>query len=270
MSSASDAKRTVTILGCGSSGGVPRIGGIWGDCDPGNPKNRRRRCSILLQQHSEKGTTRVLVDTPPDLRMQLLDARVGEVDAVLYTHEHADHTHGIDDLRQIAFNRKERTDVFMAEHILEHMTSKFSYCFKCPPKSLYKPILNARTFSIYEPLTITGQGGEITALPMQQQHGSILSMGFRFGEFTYSTDVSEFPPEPVEAMRGTRIWVIDALRHKSHKTHFKVKTALEWIEEIKPERAYLTNMHYDLDYAALCAYLPPHVRPAHDGLRLDV
>ena len=261
---------SVTILGCGASGGVPRIGGHWGNCDPENPKNTRRRCSILVQQGTDNGMTRVLVDTSPDLRMQLLDAGVGEVDAVLYTHEHADHTHGVDDLRQVAFNTKKRTDVYMTERVWKHIVPKFSYCFEAPPGSFYPPILNPCEIIPYQRLSIEGAGGEMNILPMSQHHGSIISLGFRFGDFTYSTDVHEFPDETAKHLEGTRIWVIDALRFNSHKTHFNVETALSWIERIKPERAILTNMHHDLDYEALKAILPDNVEPAFDGLNFVV
>ncbi len=260
----------VTILGCGASGGVPRIGGHWGNCDPNNPKNTRRRCSILVQKTSRHGTTTVLVDTSPDLRMQLLDAGIAQVDGVIYTHEHADHTHGIDDLRQVAFNTKKRTDVYMSARVLEHLVPKFSYCFKCPPDSFYPPILNPCEIKPYTPFTIDGAGGGIDILPMNQHHGSILSLGFRFGNFTYSTDVHAFPEETARLLQGTKIWIIDALRFKGHKTHFDVDTALSWIERIQPERAFLTNMHHDLDYDDLKSKLPEHVEPSFDGLQFDI
>jgi phosphoribosyl 1,2-cyclic phosphate phosphodiesterase len=260
----------VTVLGCGSSGGVPRVGGIWGECDPTNPRNIRRRCGILVEKTGPEGVTRVLVDTPPDLRMQLLDVGVGVLDAVLYTHEHADHTHGIDDLRQVAFNCEKRVDVYMSERVWNHMVPKFSYCFEAPPGGLYPPILNAREMKAYETLSIDGKGGRIDVLPLNQQHGNIVSLGFRFGDFTYSTDVNEFPPETVERLVGTKTWIVDALRRRPHKTHFNVETALSWISVIAPRRAYLTNMHHDLDYEMLRAALPPHVEPAYDGLSFEI
>jgi len=260
----------VTILGCGASGGVPRIGGHWGNCDPTNPKNTRRRCSILVEKTSDTGTTRVLVDTSPDLRMQLIDAGIGEVDGVIYTHEHADHTHGVDDLRQVAFNRRQRTDVYMTKRVMDYLVPKFSYCFESPPDSFYPSILNAREMTAYKNFSIEGEGGVIDILPMDQHHGSILSMGFRFGNFTYSTDVNEFPKETATALHGTKIWVIDALRYNAHKTHFNVETALSWIERIGPDQAFLTNMHHDLDYEALQAMLPENVSPSHDGLSFSI
>jgi phosphoribosyl 1,2-cyclic phosphate phosphodiesterase len=261
---------SVTILGCGASGGVPRIGGHWGNCDPTNPKNARRRCSILVQKKTATGITRVLVDSSPDLRMQLLDAGVGEIDAVIYTHEHADHTHGVDDLRQVSFNTKKRTDVYMTERVWKHLVPKFSYCFESPPGSLYQPILNACEITPYQSFAITGDGGKIDIFPMNQHHGSILSLGFRFGDFSYSTDVNEFPDETAKHLQGTKIWIIDALRFNTHKTHFNVEAAVSWIKRIKPEHAYLTNMHQDLDYEALKSMLPENIEPAYDGLTLEI
>ena len=260
----------VTVLGCGASGGVPRIGGHWGNCDPDNPKNTRRRCSILVQKKTSQGTTRILVDTSPDLRMQLIDADISEIDGVLYTHEHADHTHGIDDLRQVAFNTRKRTDVYMSARVQAHLVPKFSYCFECPPGSFYPPILNPCLIEPYRRFSIDGAGGSIDILPMDQLHGSINSLGFRFGDFTYSTDVHEFPEETARHLQGTKIWIIDALRYKGHKTHFNVEKALEWIDLIKPERAFLTNRHHDLDYEDLKAQLPEHVEPSFDGLRFEI
>lgn len=260
----------VRVLGCGSSGGVPRVGGLWGNCDPDNPRNVRRRCGILVERTGKEGVTRILVDTPPDLRMQLLDAGVGVVDAVLYTHEHADHTHGIDDLRQVAFNSEKRVDVFMSERVWNHIVPKFSYCFEAPPGGLYPPILNACELNAFQPLTISGKGGDIEVLPMNQQHGSIRSLGFRFGDFAYSTDVNDFPAATIEKLQGTKIWIVDALRYQTHRTHFNVEAALAWIERIGPDRAYLTNMHHDLDYETLLRSLPPHVEPAYDGLSFEI
>jgi phosphoribosyl 1,2-cyclic phosphate phosphodiesterase len=261
---------SVTILGCGASGGVPRIGGHWGNCDPTNPKNTRRRCSILVQKKSDAGVTRVLVDTSPDMRMQLLDAGIGEVDAVIYTHEHADHTHGVDDLRQVAFNSKKRTDVYMTKRMSKIMLPKFSYCFETPADSVYPAILNACEIIPYESFSIEGEGGTLDILPMNQHHGSIFSLGFRFGDFCYSTDVNAFPDETAKHLEGTKLWVIDALRFNTHQTHFNVETALSWIERIKPERAILTNMHHDLDYEALKSMLPDHIEPAYDGMTFEV
>ena len=256
----------VTILGCGSSGGVPRPALGWGDCDPKNPKNRRRRTSIVVERRESSGVTRVLVDTPPDLREQLLDANVDALDGVLYTHEHADHTHGIDDLRAYFIKRRQLVDVYFDEHNAKMMHARFDYCFKSPPGSEYPPILREHRLTAGHAVTIKGQGGPIAVLPVLQQHGDIASLGFRFGNFAYSCDLSGIPAESVAAFAGLDVWIVDALRYRPHPSHFSVADALGWIARIKPKRAILTNLHSDLDYEALRMGLPPGVEPAYDGM----
>ncbi|MDR3422218.1 MAG: MBL fold metallo-hydrolase [Xanthobacteraceae bacterium] len=260
----------ITILGCGSSGGVPRPALGWGDCDPNNPKNRRRRTSLLVERGESSGATRVLIDTPPDLREQLLDAAVDGLDGVLYTHEHADHTHGIDDLRAYFIKRRQLVDVYFDEHNAKMMHSRFGYCFKSPPGSEYPPILREHRLTAGQPVTIKGQGGPIAALPILQQHGDIPSLGFRFGNFAYSCDLNGLPAESVGALAGLDIWIVDALRYRPHPSHFSVADALGWIERVKPGRAILTNLHSDLDYEALRMELPPRVEPAYDGMTFSV
>ena len=184
-----------TILGCGTSGGVPRIGNQWGACDPANPKNRRRRCALLVERTGDGGVTRVLVDTPPDLREQLNDADVGLLDGVLYTHDHADHVHGIDDLRMVAYNARRRVDVYYLKPFGEVLRQRFDYCFETPPGSEYPPVLNGHDIAPGEPVVIDGPGGPIEAMPFLQRHGSSDSLGFRFDGLAYSPDVSDFPEE---------------------------------------------------------------------------
>jgi len=259
-----------TILGCGSSAGVPRPALGWGACDPTNPKNRRRRTSLLVERHGSGGLTRVLVDTSPDLREQLIDAEVDWLDAVLYTHEHADHTHGIDDLRSLFIKRRRRIDVYLDERTAETMHGRFGYCFVSPPGSEYPPILSEYRLAAGEPIAIVGEGGMITALPIRQEHGDIASFGFRFGGLAYSCDLSNMPPESVAALAGVDTWIVDALRYRPHPSHFSVADALAWIERIKPRRAILTNLHADLDYEGLRRELPPHVEPAFDGLSFSL
>src|SRR5205085_1812161 len=174
-----------TILGCGSSGGVPRPALGWGDCDPNNPKNRRRRTSLLVERRTAEGVTRLLVDTSPDLREQLLDAEVDWLDGVLMTHEHADHTHGIDDLRPLFIHKRRRLDMYLNEPTAKALRERFGYCFEKPPGSDYPPILTENRLVAGQAVTIDGQGGPITALPILQQHGGIVSLGFRFGSFAY-------------------------------------------------------------------------------------
>jgi phosphoribosyl 1,2-cyclic phosphate phosphodiesterase len=260
---------TFTILGCGSSMGVPRVALGWGACDPGNAKNRRRRCSLLVERHGADGArTTVLVDTSPDLRAQLLDAQVQKVDAVLFTHEHADHIHGIDDLRPLFIAQKRRIDVYLDETTAPMVHQRFAYCFAAPPGSEYPPILREHRLVAGEPLDISGPGGPVNVLPFLQEHGDITSIGFRFGSFAYSVDIKGLPPDSVAALQGLDVWVVDALRYAPHPSHFNLDEALDWIGRIRPRRAILTNLHSDLDYEALRGKLPAHVEPAYDGIQL--
>ncbi len=259
-----------TILGCGSSGGVPRPALGWGDCDPNNPKNRRQRTSLLVERWNGPSATRVLVDTSPDLREQLLAAQVDWLDAVLFTHPHADHTHGIDDLRALVIKHRRRVDVYLDEQTGAAMRARFGYCFKSPPGSEYPPIVTEHRLNPGRAVTIQGPAGAITALPFLQEHGDIASLGFRFGGLAYSCDLSDLPGESIAALQGLDVWVVDALRYRPHPSHFSVGEALAWIERIKPRRAILTNLHSDLDFDELRAKLPPHVQPAYDGLAVEL
>jgi phosphoribosyl 1,2-cyclic phosphate phosphodiesterase len=259
---------TFTILGCGSSGGVPRVGAGWGACDPGNPKNRRRRCSLLVERRGSGGVTRVLIDTTPDLRAQLLDAAVTRLDAVLFTHEHADHTHGIDDLRVLAIHQRQRIPVYLDEPTSAVLRARFRYCFEKPPGSSYPPILAEHRLMPGSPVTIDGAGGPIMALPFLQDHGDIQALGFRFDGLAYSADLKGLPADSVAALARLDVWIVDALRYTAHPSHFSVDEALAAIGRVKPRRAILTNMHVDLDYEALRARLPAHVEPAYDGMQI--
>ena len=262
------AELRFTILGCGSSGGVPRLGGNWGDCDPNNPKNRRRRCSMLVERITDAGTTTVLIDTSPDMREQLLDAGVGHLDAVLFTHGHADHVHGIDDLRQIVFNRKERLDVWADGTTQERLYSSFGYAFTQPEGSPYPPILDMHT--IDGDVNIDGAGGPIAFTPFKVGHGSIDALGFRIKGLAYLPDVAEIYDDAWGALENLDIWVLDALRRAPHPTHSHLDRALEWIEKMAPKRAVLTDMHIDLDYQTLLDETPAHIEPAYDGMRLTL
>ena len=262
------AELIFTLLGCGSSGGVPRLGGLWGACDPDNPKNVRRRCSLLIERNEGDATTRVLIDTSPDLRSQLLDAGVGLLDAVVYTHAHADHVHGIDDLRMIVFNRKERLPVWADGVTQQALYDRFAYAFVQPEGSPYPPILDMNT--IDGDITIDGAGGAITLTPFRVGHGSIDALGFRVGDIAYLPDVAEIYDEAWEALEGLSLWIVDALRRTPHPTHAHLERTLEWIERAAPKRAVLTNMHIDLDYAEVAAETPDHVQPAYDGLQIRV
>jgi phosphoribosyl 1,2-cyclic phosphate phosphodiesterase len=259
-----------TILGCGSSGGVPRPALGWGVCDPNNPKNRRRRTSLLVEQRNGGGVTRVLIDTSPDLREQLLDADADWLNGVLYTHEHADHTHGIDDLRGFFLKQRQLIDVYLDERTGETLRERFGYCFETPPGSEYPPIVREHRLAAGQTITITGQGGSIAALPVLQEHGDIASFGFRFGSVGYSCDLSGMPHDSAAALGGLDVWIVDALRERPHPSHFSVSDALAWIERLRPRRAILTNLHSDLDYEALRKKLPPNVIPAFDGMAFEV
>lgn len=262
---------TFTILGCGSSMGVPRVALGWGACDPNNPKNRRRRCSLLVERANTQGhLTRALVDCTPDLREQLLDAQVDALDGVLITHEHADHTHGIDDLRPLFVRARKQIPLYLDEPTSASIRTKFSYCFASLPGSGYPPIVAERRLMPGKPVIIDGQGGAIQALPVLQAHGDIASLGFRFGNVAYSADIKSLPEESLAAMAGLDVWIVDALRKAPHPSHMNLDEALEWIGRVKPKRAILTNLHSDLDYAALRAELPPNVEPAYDGMRFSV
>ena len=261
---------TFTILGCGSSGGVPRVGQGWGACNPDNPKNHRRRCSLLVERESAAGKTTVLIDTSPDLREQLLDAKVSWLDAVLYSHDHADHTHGIDDLRPLALVQRSRIDVYADETTSALLNSRFGYCFETPRGSDYPPILQEHRLREGRAVTIEGKGGEITALPFPMQHGSTQALGFRIGSAAYSCDVNDLPPSSIRVLEGLDLWIVDALRYRTHPSHFSVDETLSWIARVKPKRAVLTNLHTDLDYEELKSRLPAGVEPAFDGMRLSL
>jgi len=261
---------TFTILGCGSSGGVPRPALGWGDCDPNNPKNRRRRTSLLVERRGADGVTRVLIDTSPDMREQLLDAEVDWVDAVFYTHEHADHTHGIDDLRALFMKQRRLVDVYADAHTLQTLHARFGYCFKTPPGSEYPPMLREHHLTPGREVTIEGKGGPLSALPIRQDHGDIPSLGFRFGNVGYSCDLNGLPGSSPQALAGLDVWIVDALRYRPHPSHFSLDDALRWIERLKPRRAILTNLHADLDYEVLRGRLPVHVVPAFDGMGISV
>lgn len=261
----------ITILGCGSSGGVPRLGGEggagdWGACDPANPKNRRSRCSILARRRSPQGETAVLVDTSPDMREQLLAARCGRLDAVLITHNHADQTHGLDDVRAIAYHGRKRLDLYTDRKTLDGLQDRFGYTFKTPAGSDYPPILNAHEIAPLQAFAVAGAGGAIPILPFWQEHGRFGALGFRLGPVAYSSDVSDLSDESFAALAGIELWILDALRYTPHPTHINVETALAWIARVKPKRAVLTNLHIDLDYETLKRELPAGVEPAYDGM----
>lgn len=262
----------VTILGCGASPGVPRIGNDWSACDPLEPRNRRTRSAILIDafRADREAPTRILVDTGPDLREQLLAARVDRLDAVLYTHAHADHTHGIDDLRAFWLETRRLVPVFSDDFTQERLEEAFGYCFRTPIGGSYPAILGRHRIVAGEAFSIEGPGGRVDIHPFRQIHGDIDSLGFRIGDFAYSSDVSHFPDESLPSLASLDLWIVDALRYKPHPSHLSLDETLAWKNRVAPRRTVLTHMHGDLDYQTLVARLPEDVVPAHDGLVLEV
>jgi phosphoribosyl 1,2-cyclic phosphate phosphodiesterase len=261
---------TLTILGCGSSAGVPRPALGWGACDPSNPKNRRRRCSLLAERTSSEGTTRVVIDTAPDLREQLIDAEVDHIDAVFLTHEHADQTHGIDDLRSVVLHQRRRIPVYLNQSTAKDIMHRFSYCFIAPAGSDYPPILHQESIEAGESRAIDGKGGELALSAFLVQHGNIPALGYRIGNAAYTPDLNDIPEESWSALVGLDLWIVDGLRYTQHPSHFSVSDALSWIERFKPKRAVITNMHSDLDYEVLRQSLPDGVIAGYDGMRLEI
>ena len=259
----------LTILGCGSSAGVPRVGQGWGACDPANPRNRRRRCSALIERMGPGGATTVLIDTSPDLREQLIEAGVKRLDGVLITHPHADHTHGIDDLRPLYLMARRRVDIHMNELTSLIVRKNFSYIFEMPEGSSYPPMANDLRLVSDRACRIDGPGGAIEAMPFDLDHGDISALGFRFGGLAYTPDVKRIPQDSRRHLEGLEVWIIDALRYRPHPSHFSLDEALAEIELFRPRRAILTNLHVDLDYETLMKRLPAHIVPAYDGMPVE-
>lgn len=258
-----------TILGCGSSAGVPRPALGWGACDPNEPRNRRLRCSLLVERSGADGATRILIDTSPDLRMQLLAANVDRLDAVFLTHEHADQTHGMDDLRSLYLKSRRPIPAYLNEATARDVTLRFAYCFRAPADSEYPPILDERRIEAGEAAVIDGPGGEISVRPFTVEHGSITALGYRIGGLAYTPDVSGIPPESFDALTGLDVWIIDGLRHVPHPSHFSIAQAVDWIERMRPARAIITNMNSDVDYRQISGILPDHVVAAYDGMVVE-
>jgi len=254
----------VVILGCGSSGGVPRGDGDWGACDPDEPKNRRMRCSMLARLTGADCETTALIDTSPDLREQALMAGLKRIDAVLYIDDHADQTHGIDDLRVFVLRNRARIPAWMDPPTRTALESRFPYIFM--EQQGYPALLEARDIPPHGmPWAVEGAGGAIPVVTFDQGHGPIRSVGYRLGPVSYSSDVDALDDAALEAVRGSELWIVDALRWTPHPTHAHVDRALEWIERTGVPNALLTNLHLDLDYRSLKSRLPAHVDVAHDG-----
>lgn len=258
----------LTLLGTGSSGGVPRVGGDWGACDPGELRNRRTRCSALIDRIGADGSmTRILVDTSPDMREQLLSVDVRHLDAIVYSHDHADQTHGIDDVRPLVIAMRRPIPTFMDAATRKSLHNRFRYCFE--GMGGYPPILDSMPDIIPGiPFTVDGSGGKIELMPVDMEHGRIRCLGFRMGSLAYCNDVNALPEATLDRLRGLDTLVVDALRYTPHPTHANLEQALAWVAELKPRRAILTNMHVDMDYRTLQGELPDGVEPGYDGMEL--
>ncbi len=260
----------LTILGCGSSGGVPRVGNDWGECDPKEPKNRRRRCSVLVDKFGDNGRTTVLIDTGPDMREQLLTANVQRLDAVLYTHSHADHLHGIDDLRAYVIRHRRRVPVYMDAPTFDKANTAFGYCFETPEGSNYPPILDRHPMEAGRSVSIDGPGGTLEFLPIEVEHGDMDALGFRIGNTAYVPDVSNITGDSYTALENLDLLILDCLRRRPHPSHFNLDDALEWTARLKPSKTIFTNLHNDLDYQELSKELPDGIVPAYDGMQIEI
>jgi len=249
-----------TLLGTGSSG-----------CDPNEPKNRRSRCGAMVERFAETEggePTRLLIDASSDLREQMLRTKTGRIDGVLFTHDHADQTGGIDELRVFAIRQRARIPVHMDAETAKTLTVRARYCFE--GEGDYPAILDMQPFlKPHIPVCVDGVSGPITIMPLQQLHGRIGSLGFRIGSLAYCNDVSVLPPETLKALEGVEVFIVDALRHIPHPSHATVEQALDWARRISPAKTILTNMHVDLDYQTLRRELPKGVVPGYDGLTID-
>ena len=261
-----------TILGSGSSGGVPRADGNWGVCDPTEPRNRRSRCSMMVRRMSDgppETWTTVVIDTSPEFRIQTAAAGAKRLDAVLLTHDHADQSHGLDDIRAFALRQRGRIDCWMDAATRTTLLRRFGYVFE--GEGMYSAIADARDIPPHgEAWSVDGPSGAIPILTFDQDHGGVRSVGYRIGGLAYSSDVVDLPVSAAPALTGLEVWIVDALRPTPHPTHAHLALALEWIERFKPRRAILTNMHIDLDYATLARTLPCGVEAGYDGLRFTL
>tara|TARA_B100000131_G_C18052221_1_gene586911 strand:+ start:59 stop:838 length:780 start_codon:yes stop_codon:yes gene_type:complete len=254
------------VLGCGASGGVPRLGNNWGACNPKNIKNQRLRCSLLVEKKMKSKKTVALIDTGPDMRQQLLKAKVEDLDGIIYTHSHADHVHGIDDLRMLVFKRRARLPVYADKKTSKRLKEGFGYIFKQPKGSNYPAILDLKKLD--KPTKINGPAGEIIFEPLEVKHGETDALGFKIGNLAYIPDVSEIYQETWEKILGIDVLIIDALRYDPHPSHSHLSQTLEWIKRLKPKKTYLINLNIELDYEKLSREVPENVSVCYDMLRI--
>ena len=258
-------KIKIDILGCGSSSGVPAIGNYWGVCDPKNPKNKRLRSSILITSERK---TKILIDATPDLRQQLLNANVKYLDAVLITHAHADHIHGVDDFRFLNVLMKNHLNLYANKKVLDEIKKKFSYVFEKLKKEAngfyYKPCLVPKT--INKSFMIN----ELKITSFQQNHGFCESTGYRINNVAYSTDVVDLDDNAFSKLKNLDLWIVDCLRFKPHTTHSHFDKTIGWIDKVKPKKAILTHMNTEVDYNTITKMLPKNCYAAFDGLTINV
>lgn len=261
-----------TILGCGSSGGVPRSDGNYGECDPNEPKNNRLRCSLLVEKiNLQNQKTTILIDTSPDLRQQLLQKKVTNIDAILFTHDHADQTHGIDDIRPIVYRHGKLINSYFDIDTQKSLISRFGYIFKGYEKQNYPPLLIPNLYPSYgEEFEIIGDGGKINVIPIYQKHGAIDSVGFRFDNLAYCNDVHYLPNESLNMLHNLDVLIVDCLRFNKHPSHANYDQVLEWVEILKPKKTILTNLHIDMDYQNLLNILPENIIPAFDFMEIVI
>lgn len=263
-------------MGTGSSGGVPRVGNVWGNCDPNEVRNRRRRCSLLIEKQTVDAgdtsrKTTIIVDTGADLREQLLTAEVKSIEGVILTHSHADHIFGLDDLRQMAINLRRPIDVWMDKPTRAIVMAPFGYCFHQAPDSSYPAFCTEKKLIPHEPFSIDGPGGTVTINTLIAEHGDINALGVRINNAVYLPDMKQIShPDSVRMLSDVQVLIVDALRYNPHPSHLNLEESLAFIEKVNPERAILTNMHGDLDYQTIKQKLPPGVEPGFDGLRVHL
>jgi phosphoribosyl 1,2-cyclic phosphate phosphodiesterase len=264
-------KQVFTILGCGSSQGVPRSDGDWGACDPKNPKNNRRRASFMIEQISETGgKTTVVIDTGPDFREQMISAKVQHIDGVIYTHLHGDHTHGIIDLRGFFLASGRPVPIYTNAATLAHLNQQFGFCLNSKNGNKYPPIASGHVIEDLDaPLVIDGAGGPISIQIIEQVHGPITSLGVRVGNVAYCSDVSEFPNASIDKLQGLDTLIIDATLLTPHFSHFSLDQAVEWAQTLGAKQAYTTHMHVPLDYDDVMARTPDNIAPAYDGMQFE-
>lgn len=264
------------ILGSGSSGGVPRVDGDWGACDPENPKNRRLRCSLLveyapsLEALDQGQSTRVLIDTATDLRQQFLNNQIKMIDAIAYTHTHADQAHGIDDVRALVYVRRAQLDAFMSHATADRLLARFGYIFETPKGSGYPPLLNLSVAHPSEEIVVSGEGGDLSLSLFDVEHGQEPCSGVRVGPIAYTPDVNGLNEAAFTALEGTALWIVDALRQTPHPSHAHLEMTLDWLDQVAPQMGILTNLHIDMDYETVNRDTPDTVRAAYDGLSVTL